>query len=62
MQRNSNLAGIGSWKLEDKPWHKKAAKSIEALFKPAAAPQYLHSHCALYRTDVIRELSVTFSL
>ncbi|MCZ6502935.1 MAG: glycosyltransferase [Gammaproteobacteria bacterium] len=62
MQRNSNLAGIGSWKLEDKPWHEKFAKSIGTFFQPVDTSQYLRSHCALYRIAVIKELGVNFSL
>ncbi len=59
---NTNLAGIGSWKLEHMPWHKRLAKNVEARFTPVSASQYLRSHCALYRMATIRELNVNFSM
>lgn len=74
---SDNVAGVGSWKLESKTWLQELGISIEQLWKyslsrvsryqgykpqrfdPAA--HYLRSHCALYRTDIIRKLGTGFS-
>lgn len=66
--QSDNVAGVGSWKLESKPWMKRTLKKIEyALEKLCCkkrkghAGHYLRSHCALYRVDLIRKLSLSFS-
>lgn len=77
MMQATNIAGVGSWKLEDKPLHKRALKSLEQtiqLFyykmigRKLHAIQgvgdnyyYLRSHCALYRTDLLHKYHLHFS-
>lgn len=76
IQSDSNLAGIGSWKLERKATWKHVLKSIERLIqknyyrligKNDHALEgldhnhyYLRSHCALYRMDFIRQYHLGF--
>jgi glycosyltransferase involved in cell wall biosynthesis len=77
IQNNPDVAGVGSWKLESKPFWKIALKSLERTLqkiyyhltgKKDHALEgldhnyyYLRSHCALYRTDLIRQLQTGFS-
>lgn len=77
IESHSNLAGVGSWKLESKPFWKNLLKSIENAWqriyylfngKKQHAIEgidhnhyYLRSHCALYRTDLIRNYRLGFS-
>lgn len=72
-----NIAGVGSWKLETKPIIKKWAKKIETVYQSVMFPLfgkgygklegkgknffYLRSHCALYRTDLLRKYNLTFA-
>ncbi|HLB57365.1 MAG TPA: glycosyltransferase [Gammaproteobacteria bacterium] len=72
-----NTAGVGSWKLEAKPYWKKLLKSFErrgqhAFYKIIGKKNhalegldqnhlYLRSHCALYRTDFITTYQTGFS-
>jgi len=74
---NDNIAGVGSWKLEDKPLHRRIAKKVErivqlAFYRLIGKQQhaiqgvgknyyYLRSHCALYRTDLLRKYNLHFS-
>lgn len=74
---NSNLAGVGSWKLETKPIWKQILKTFErtsqriyyfcinkknhALEGLAHNHFYLRSHCALYRTDLLKKYNTGFS-
>jgi hypothetical protein len=74
---SGNVAGVGSWKLESKSWLRELGITIEQFwkwglsqltsykgYKPErfdASAQYLRSHCAIYRTDVIRQLNTGFS-
>lgn len=69
-QKNPDLAGVGSWKLETKTllqrWGKKIEGAWQSLFsreKEAVSEDelYLRSHCAIYRMDVIRKLGTGFS-
>lgn len=71
-----NVAGVGSWKLEAKPWHKRFAKAIErtcqlgwyrllgkstdTLYGIGKQRHYLRSHCALYRTDLLKQQRLHF--
>ncbi|HET8807054.1 MAG TPA: glycosyltransferase family 2 protein [Methylophaga sp.] len=74
---NELVAGVGSWKLESKSSLRRfgihfeqgwkyllnrffdyQGYRVERLDKSA---QYLRSHCAIYRTDIIRELATGFS-
>lgn len=72
----ANLAGVGSWKLESKPLWKNMFKTLENFsqriyFSFARKKHaiegiddnhyYLRSHCALYRTDLIRRYGLGFS-
>ena len=75
--RSDDIAGVGSWKLESKPWHKRLAKNVERHLQSvwyrfvgrdlslvegtAAHRKYLRSHCAMYRTDLLRRYGLTFS-
>lgn len=77
IDRSSDIAGVGSWKLESKPWHKRLAKNVERHFQSvgyrllgrdlsrvegtAAHRKYLRSHCAMYRTELLRRYRLTFS-
>jgi len=71
-------AGVGSWKLEMKPWYKRIAKGIESNLQSLShrimltnetleqsrsvgkSNQYLRSHCALYRTDLLKNYGLSF--
>lgn len=74
---DSRIAGVGSWKLEFKPWYRRAAKRLESTWLsmlPTSRKRctqqgtggsdgrgrYLRSHCALYRTDLLRGLALSF--
>lgn len=73
---NDNIAGVGSWKLEAKPLHRRIAKQIErvcqlAFYRLIGKQQhaiqgvgknyyYLRSHCALYRTALLRKYHLHF--
>lgn len=77
INRDANIAGVGSWKLESKPFYKQMFKSLERLIqkyyyilvgKKNHSLEgvdhnhfYLRSHCALYRMDFIRRYQLTFS-
>lgn len=72
-----NIAGVGSWKLESKTKLQNLGKAIELCWKRVVfrltgfkryhpdrlkdPKHYLRSHCALYKTDVIRSLNTSFS-
>lgn len=66
IQKNSGIAGVGSWKLEVIPWYRRWAKAVEELFqrcrgkKPMHEFHYLRSHCALYRTALLKECTRGF--
>lgn len=76
IEKDENIAGVGSWKLECKPWYKRALKRVEEKYQRIVQKifnkkynisgfddkfYYLRSHCALYRTDLIRKLHTGFS-
>ncbi len=58
--RGDDIAAVGSWKLEVIPWYKQIGKNVEELFqscrgkKPMHEFLYLRSHCALYRTKLLK--------
>lgn len=72
-----DTAGVGSWKLEQKPWVKRILKRIEYGFKGSyykiIAKKnhvledkdknffYLRSHCALYNKDTIARHGLNFA-
>jgi GT2 family glycosyltransferase len=74
---NDKVAGVGSWKLESKTALQRAGKAVELFWKKRVfkltgyerynperlrdPKHYLRSHCALYRTNVIRALKTGFS-
>ncbi|MEX1200408.1 MAG: glycosyltransferase [Methylophaga sp.] len=74
---NDQVAGVGSWKLESKSWLRHSGIYFEQgwkyllnrffsyqRYKPHRldkSAQYLRSHCAIYRTDIIRKLNTSFS-
>ena len=63
INRSDRIAGVGSWKIEFLPPAKRFGKKIEVvenrvkqllgLKKPEV--RFLRSHCALYRTDLLRQ-------
>lgn len=59
------VAGVGSWKLEWKPWYVRCLKYIETTVKQRGSrepvEQYLRSHCALYRTALLKQHHLHFS-
>lgn len=77
IEKAPNIAGVGSWKLEQKPFLKRLAKAIEgkmqlAFYRLTGKKDhglqgidhnhfYLRSHCALYRTDLLKKYQLTFS-
>lgn len=73
IQQRPNIAGVGSWKLENKPYWKLCLKSIERSFQKTFCKKtyiaegqgknhyYLRSHCALYRMDLIKQYGLCFS-
>lgn len=60
------IAGIGSWKLETVSKWKSFGKTLETFIrkmlgrKTKKETRYLRSHCALYRTDAVREIGQPF--
>lgn len=77
IQKRPTIAGVGSWKLESKPFWRRSLKLFEryaqliyyrlngtekhALEGFGKNYYYLRSHCALYRTDLLRKLKLHFS-
>jgi GT2 family glycosyltransferase len=69
IDRDEKIAGVGSWKLEFIPPAKRFGKKLEVvenrvkqllgLKKPEV--RFLRSHCALYRTDLLRQYTHGFS-
>ena len=66
------VAGVGSWKLEHKNIFQRLGKHIEYLFKKLQKNKtnnqrfnknyhYLRSHCAIYKTDLIKKVNSSFS-
>ncbi len=76
IEKNPIIAGVGSWKLEDKPMIKRFLKHMERniqriYYRLTGNHQhglegigknyyYLRSHCAMYRMDLIRKLNLHF--
>jgi len=75
---SDNVAGVGSWKLEDKPFYRRLAKKIEYFWQyyiwyPLIGKgdghlegkgdnyYYLRSHCAMYRTQILKEKTIGFA-
>lgn len=58
---DETVAGVGSWKLEQVSAFKQFGKKVEDFFrrllgkKAKVEDRYLRSHCALYRTELVRK-------
>lgn len=77
MNKSPMIAGVGSWKLEFKSFLQRQVKSIEfhlqQVYYRLSAKQkhalegvgsnylYLRSHCAMYRTQLLQDLGLSFS-
>ena len=66
IRQSDTVAGVGSWKLEHVSFWKKCGKRVEAFFQTLAGrrkkeDRYLRSHCALYRTDLLRKYTQGFN-
>lgn len=73
---NTEVAGVGSWKLESKNAIRRAGINFEQSWKYLlhkffgyqrynpqrldTKSQYLRSHCAIYRMDIIRSVNTSF--
>ena len=75
ISHDENIAGVGSWKLEVKPWYKLWLKKLEYVLQRLIYPiigkelitegkgkhfYYLRSHLALYRTDLLKKYKLSF--
>lgn len=76
IEKDPNIGGVGSWKLEMKPWYRRLSKKIEYYIQSAYYSLigktdhclagkgdnflYIRSHCALFRTDLMRQYQVQF--
>lgn len=77
MRKHPQIAGVGSWKLESKPYWRQVLKLIERhlqllYYRLTGKSQhliegvgknyyYLRSHCAMYRMDLLKKMHLTFS-
>lgn len=77
IEKNPYIAGVGSWKLELKPWWRKSLKLIEYFTQFAYHRTlgnkhhgltgmddnfyYLRSHCAMYRVPLLKKLNLRFA-
>lgn len=77
IEHKPGVAGVGSWKLESKPFIRRLAKRIERSFQAGYYRlmgktdhalegrgnnyYYLRSHCALYRTELLRQFAPSFA-
>ena len=59
---SENVAGVGSWKLENPPgFFKRLGQKFEDILrflrtgKEKPRPLFLRSHCAVYRTELLRK-------
>lgn len=75
--KQTNIAGVGSWKLEAKPFWRRGLKMIErysqllyyrltgnrnhGLEGMGKNYYYLRSHCAMYRMDLLKQYQLHFS-
>lgn len=71
-KEKSNVAAVGSWKLENKKILNNIGKKFEYIFKLLIGQEinkerfdknyhYLRSHCAVYKTDIVKQLKTSFS-
>ena|SRR3990167_4465311 len=77
MDERQNIAGVGSWKLEAKPLWRQGLKWIEhymqfSFYRLTGRKRhsligvddnyyYLRSHCAMYRTELLKKMNLQFS-
>jgi glycosyltransferase involved in cell wall biosynthesis len=77
IEMNPNIAGVGSWKLESKPFFRRFLKQMERVTERlyfhftdkiehrleglGKNYYYLRSHCALYRTALLKQHDLHFS-
>lgn len=77
MEKNPKIAGVGSWKLESKPWWRQVLKMLERyiqlfFYRVVGHNQhvlegigknyyYLRSHCAMYRVDLLKKFDLHFA-
>lgn len=77
IEENPKIAGVGSWKLDTKPFWRRMLKMLEryvqlTYFRLMGKTQhgldgvgknyyYLRSHCAMYRMDLLKKLNLHFS-
>ena len=77
IERSPKVAGVGSWKLESKPFWRQVLKMLErhvqlAYYRLTGKTQhglegvgknyyYLRSHCAMYRMDLLKQLNLHFA-
>jgi GT2 family glycosyltransferase len=77
IEASPSIAGVGSWKLESKPLWKQILKTLERnsqrIYYNVTGKKnhtlegldhnhyYLRSHCALYRTDLLKKYHTGFS-
>ncbi|TAK75631.1 MAG: glycosyltransferase [Gammaproteobacteria bacterium] len=76
IEKRPTIAGVGSWKLESKSWLRRLLKYFEHSFQRfyyfligktnhglagiGKNYYYLRSHCAMYRTDLLKQLNLHF--
>ena len=65
LERSERVAGVGSWKLEFQPWWKRLGKAVENFLRRLCGrrvkdSRFLRSHCALYRTELLRRCTKGF--
>jgi GT2 family glycosyltransferase len=69
---NPKIAGVGSWKLEQKNFFQQLGKNTELFLKRLFGRKnnpyrhdktyhYLRSHCAIYKTQYIKKIKTFFS-
>lgn len=78
IEGHPGIAGVGSWKLELKPFWRRGLKKIESYFQlkyyqcigrkmhglqgVGDNHYYLRSHCSMYRVEVLRKLNLHFAV
>lgn len=77
IKKSPLIAGVGSWKLESKPWWRRVLKQLERMVQlgfygligktqhglegVGKNYYYLRSHCALYRMDLLKKHHLHFA-
>ncbi|SRR5579883_621973 len=76
IEKRPTIAGVGSWKLENKPLFRRLLKRLEWMIQRCYYGlvgkrqhglegvgenyYYLRSHCAMYRTSLLKQLNLHF--